>query len=109
MHAAKLCGAERLAAAARDLDAIEHVGERDGAAVGHVGVPVLPGVGEADRLAVLDDVGEDHDLRDAGLLERVGDVDLELAELRAEVAQLRSRKLLPRELQYSILAKRIFN
>src|SRR5258706_542338 len=67
MHAAKLCVAERLAAAARDLDAVEHVGERDGAAVGHVGVPVLPGVGEADRPAVLDDVGEDHDLRDAGL------------------------------------------
>ena len=97
--------AERCAVALGDLDAVEHVGERDHAAVGHVGVPALPGVGEPDRPAVLDDVREDHHLRDVRLLVALrADVDLEVAELRAEVAQLAAGELLAGEAHHAVLA-----
>jgi hypothetical protein len=55
--------AERLPVAVRDFDAVEHVGETDNGVIGHVGMPILPGVGQADRLAVFQDIGEQHDLR----------------------------------------------
>jgi hypothetical protein len=45
VHVAELGVAQRLAVALRDPDAVEHVGEGDLPAVGHVGVPVLPRVG----------------------------------------------------------------
>ena len=48
-------------------------------------MPALTGVGQPDRLAVLDDVGKDHDLRQARLRIGVGDIDLQLPEARTEV------------------------
>ena len=71
-------------------------------------MPALPRVGEADRLSVLDDVREDHHLGDTGLLVRVrGDVDLQVAELPAEVAQLAPGKLLARKAHDAVLAQRL--
>ncbi len=106
VHAAELGRPERLAVALRDLDAVEHVRERDHPAVRHVGVPVLPRVGKADRLAVLDDVGEDHHLRNARLLVGVGDIDLELAEARAEIGELPAGELLAREANNAVSPER---
>src|SRR5436190_18106172 len=100
--------AERRAVALRDLDAVEHVGERDHPAVGHVGVPALPGIGEADRPAVLDDVREDHHLRHAGLLVALrADVDLEVAKLPAEIGELAPGELLPRKAHHAAPAERL--
>ena len=65
-----------------------------------------PGIGEAERLAVLDDVREDHHLRYAGLLVAVGDVDLELAEARGEIPQLPGGEVLARKAQDAVLAER---
>ena len=82
--------AERLAVAPRHLQRVQHVGERNRRAVGHVGVPVLAGVARADRAPVLDDVRQDHDFRVARLLIGAGDVDLERAEARRKPLELRA-------------------
>ena len=69
-------------------------------------MPALPGVGKADRLSVLDDVGEDHHLGHARLLIGVRrDIDLEIAELRGEVAQLAPGELLARKAHHAMLAQ----
>jgi hypothetical protein len=47
-------------------------------------VPELAGVTEADVLAVLDDVGNDQDLRVAGQQELLEHVDLQHAKAAAE-------------------------
>jgi len=60
-----------------------------------------------DRLSVLDDVGQDHDLGNTGLLVAARDVDFELAEARAEVLQLLRGQLLLREAQYTVPAERV--
>ena len=104
---AELGVAERFAAAVRDLDAVEDIAEGNGLAVGHVRVPALARVREADRLAVLDDVRQDHHLRDAGLLVRVRDIDLELAPACAEVPELPRGKLLARIAQHAVLGERM--
>ena len=71
-------------------------------------MPALPGIGEPERFAVLDDVGKDHHLGYARLLVGVrGDVDLQIAELPAEVAQLAPRQLLARKAQDAVLAERL--
>ena len=46
VHVGELGAAERLAVAARDADAVQHVHEAEHLAIGHVGVPVLAGVGQ---------------------------------------------------------------
>ena len=71
-------------------------------------MPVLAGVGEADRLSVLHDVGKRHDLGDSRLL--VGtrsDVDLELAEARGEVLLLARGQLLARKADHAMAAQRL--
>src|SRR5262249_15395495 len=92
VHVADLGRAQRLPVAMRDLDAVEHVRERDRPAVRHVRVPALTRVREADRLSVLDDVGQDHHFRDAGLLIRICDVDLQLPEAGAEICKVAPRQ-----------------
>jgi hypothetical protein len=106
VHVGKLGVAEHDAVAPRHLDGVEHVGERDHARVRHVGVPVLPGVGEPDRLAVLDDVGQDHHLGNVGLLIDVRHLHLQLAEARGEIAQRAARELLAREADDAVLPER---
>src|SRR5919202_1613699 len=69
-------------------------------------MPALPRIGEPDGAPVLDDVGEDHHLRHAGLLiAGRADVDLEVAELRAEVAQLAPGEVLVRKAHDAVLAE----
>src|SRR5206468_6025226 len=70
------------------------------------GVPVLAGVAGADRPAVFDDVGEDHDLGMARLLIGAGDVDLERAEPRRKRLQLRRIELLRRKAQHAVTPER---
>src|SRR5258708_33306358 len=66
-------------------------------------MPTLARVCEPDRLAVLDDVREDHHLGNAGLLVWAGShVDLELAELRAEIPELRAAELLAGKAQDAV-------
>ena len=108
-HVGEFGATERLAVAVRHLDAVEHVREGDDLAVGHVGVPVLPGVGEADRSAVLDDVGQDHHLGEARLLIGVGDVDLQRAEARAKRLQSGRVDLLVRKQDHAMSAERFQN
>jgi hypothetical protein len=110
MHVGELGAAQGLAGPARHRDGIEHVGESDGAAVGHVGVPVLAGVGEAERPAVAGDVGEDHHLRMLVVLERgADDVDLELAEAAAEGLERGGVEPLAWEAQDAVAAERAEN
>src|SRR5438477_3601030 len=69
-------------------------------------MPALPGVGEPDCLAVLDDVRKDHHLGHAGLLIALrADVDLEVAELPAEIGKLTAGEPLPREAHDTMLAE----
>jgi hypothetical protein len=105
VHVAELSVAQRLAVAVRNLHAVEHVGERDHVAVRHVGVPVLPRVGQADGLAVLHDVGQHHDLGQPRLLVGAGHVDLQAPEARRERAQLRGREVLLRVAQHAVAAE----
>src|SRR5262249_15380264 len=88
------------------LDGVEHVGERDLPAVGHVGVPALSGVAEPDRLAVSGHVGQHHHFGKARLVKLIGDVDFELAEHAAEARELFGLEPLPREAQHAVLAER---
>jgi len=60
-------------------------------------------VAEADRLAVLDDVGDDEDLRMAGELELVQHVDLQPAEATAEGDLLRGCDALVAEDQHVVV------
>jgi hypothetical protein len=106
VHAGELGGAERLAVPPRNADAVEHVGEGDLAAVGHVGVPVLAGIGEAEGLAVLDDVGERHHLGMRRVLEGVRDVDLERAEAAGKRLERGGIEMLAGEAQDAVAAER---
>jgi hypothetical protein len=69
-------------------------------------VPVLARVGEADRLAVLLDVGEDHHLRVRRVLILARDIDLELAEAAREVLQRCGFELLPRNADHAMTPER---
>ena len=64
------------------------------------------GVGEADRLAVLDHVREDHHLGDARLLIDIRHVHFEFAEARGEIAQVAARELLARKADHAVLPER---
>jgi hypothetical protein len=60
--------------------------------VGQVGMPVAPGIGQAQRLAILPRlVRDDQDLRMPGQVEMVLHMDLQLAEAAAEVDVLLRR------------------
>jgi hypothetical protein len=77
---------QHLAIPARHPHRIEDVEEADGRVVRHVGVPVLPGIGEADGPAVLDDVRENPDLGHLRLV-IAGEHRLDAAKAPREVAQ----------------------
>src|SRR5215213_12012741 len=62
VHVGELGAAQRLAVAVRDADAVEHVHKARHLAIGHVGMPVLPGIRAADVSAVLLEVRKDIDL-----------------------------------------------
>src|SRR3989442_8476368 len=106
MHVAELGVAQRPAVAHGHLDGVEHVGERDLLAVGHIGVPALSGIAEPDRLAVPGYVGQDHHFGKAGLVELIGDVDLELAEHAPEARKFRGLEPLLGKAQHAMLAER---
>src|SRR5216684_253394 len=99
-------GAEHLAIAAWHLDGVEHVQEADRLVIGHVRVPVLPGVGDPDRLAVLDDVREKPDLRHPGLVVPAGQRGLDPAEAPREVPELDGLEPLIRKSQHAVAAER---
>ena len=63
----------------------------------------MAGVAQADRLAVLDDVRDDQDLRVARQLELVQHVDLQRAEAAAEGDLLRRRDALVAEHQHVVV------
>ena len=85
---------------------MEDVGERDLAAVGHVGVPTLSGIAETDRLAVSHHVRQHHHFRKSGFVELIGDVDLQFAEHAPEADELRRLELLSGEAEHAMLAER---
>jgi len=78
MHGGKLRAAKRTARfVAWHLYRVQHIRECDHAVIRHVGVPTLAGVRQADRFAVLDNVGQEHDLGMFGVLAHARDMDLE--------------------------------
>ncbi len=102
-------GAEHLTVSPRHLDRVQHVQEPDRLVVGHVGVPVLARVGDADRLAILDDVRKIADLRHAGLVMAAGERGLDLAEAPREVSELDGLELLTGKAQHAVTAERFQN
>jgi hypothetical protein len=94
-------GAEHLTIPARHLHGEQDVHEADRRVVGHVGVPVLPGVGQPDRPAVLDDVGQDVDLRHTRLV-KAGEHVLDRAEAAREVPERGGVEMLRRKPQHAI-------
>src|SRR5207245_8409327 len=98
-------GSEHLTVAPWHLDRVEHVQKADGLVVGHVGVPVLPGVGDADRLAVLDDVREIADLGHPRLVVTAGQGSLDPTEALREVSELGRLELLSGEVEHAVPAE----
>ena len=90
----------------RDADAVEHIHEPGYFAIGHVGVPVLTGIGTADVFAILFQVREDANLRvlarGMGIADRA---PLDLAEKFREPLQRRKVETLVREAQYLVAAE----
>src|SRR5262249_20067835 len=72
---------------------------------GHVGVPVLARVGDADRLAVLDDVREIADLGHSRLVVASGQSGLDTAEPPREVSKLHGLEVLTRKAQHAVAAE----
>ena len=105
VHVGELGAAERLAVAARDADAVQHVHEAHHVAIRHVGVPVLAGVGQADILAALLQVRQRADMRFVLGIGR-GARSLDLAEAFGECAQVADVELLIREAQHAVTAER---
>src|SRR4051794_21995692 len=107
VHVGKLGAAQRLAVAVRDADAVEHVHKARHLAIGHVGMPVLPGIRAADVSAVLLEVRKDIDL---GIFLRLGTTArgraLDLAELLRKALQLAEPELLIGKTQYPMPSKR---
>src|SRR5262249_59296118 len=77
--------------------------------VGHVGVPVLPGVGNSNRLAVLDDVREISDLGHPRLVVTPGQRGLDLAEAPREVAKLHGLEPLSWKPEHTVTTKSLEN
>ncbi|MOA39018.1 hypothetical protein D3C78_1607640 [compost metagenome] len=69
-------------------------------------MPELAGIPEADRLTVLDDVGDDEDFRMAGEQELLEHVDLQLAEQSTEGDLLLGRDVLVTEHQQAVVQMR---
>ena len=72
-------------------------------------MPVLARVGDADRLAVLDDVREIADLGHAGLVVPAGERGLDLAEAPGEVSELDSLEPLAGKAQHAVPAETFQN
>src|ERR1700694_2029328 len=70
-------------------------------------MPILPGIGQANRPPILNDVGKDHHLRMSGFLERAGDMHLQLAELTAECHLCCRIKRLLREADHAVIGQRL--
>ncbi|MNR26148.1 hypothetical protein D3C85_1433400 [compost metagenome] len=95
MHVGELRVAQGPAVAHRDAYAVKHVAERNGAAVGHVCVPILARIAQAHRLAVLHDVRQDHYLWQAGFEVHVRDIQFQRPEVPRERLQaMRVKRLL---------------
>ncbi len=105
-HALELGVAAGEPAALRHALGMQQGRERDLAAIAHVRVPALAGIGEAHGLAVLDHVGKDHHLGMTRRVKAVGDVDLERAELRGEGGKFGRIEVLARKAQDAALAER---
>jgi len=106
MHVAELGIAERAAGTHRDPDGMEHAGERDFRAVGHIGMPTLARVGEPRRLAVHAHVGQHHDFRKTRRVKLIGDVDFKLAKGAAKARKLFRIEPLIGEAKHAVCAKR---
>ena len=108
VHVGEFGAAERLAVPARNLDAEQHVHETHHIPVGHVRVPFLAGIGQADIGAALLDVGQDADLRRFLVVLRLGglgDRALDVPEPFGEDTQLIHRQVLVGEAQHAIAAE----
>ena len=75
--------------------------------VRNVRMPVLAGIAQADRLAVLDDVGDDEDLGVVGQVELMQHVDHQAAEAAAEIDVLPRRDALVAEHQQVVVQVRL--
>mmetsp|Transcript_5852 Transcript_5852/g.22971 ORF Transcript_5852/g.22971 Transcript_5852/m.22971 type:complete len:729 (-) Transcript_5852:815-3001(-) len=98
-----LVGEQRVAPLGRQFLRQQHRPQAGLLHVGQVGVPVMARVTEADRLAVLDDVGHDQQLRVAGQRELVQHMDLQRPEAAAEVDLLLRRDALVAEHQHMVV------
>ncbi|MNZ86891.1 hypothetical protein D3C78_1057340 [compost metagenome] len=103
---ALLAGEQGVAALLRQLLGIEHRAEAGQLLVGQVRVPELAGIAQADRLPVLDDVGDDEEFRMPWQQELLEHVDLQLAEQAAEGNLLLRSDVLVAEHQQAMVQMR---
>ena len=88
---------QRVAAARGHLDRIQRRRARRNVEIRIVGVKVRAGIGEPERLPVLDAVGQDQDVRVGRMMELVDDVRLGRPEAARERQELRRRQRLRAE------------
>ena len=101
-----LVGEQRVAALGRQLLRMEHRAQARRLFIGQVGMPEVAGVAQPDRLAVLLDIRDDEHLGLVGQLEIAQHVDLQGAEVAAEVHLLRGRDVLVAKHQHVIIEVR---
>ena len=107
MHVGELGPAQRLAGAAGDADAVQHVHKSNRFPIRHVGVPVLPGVGAANILAIFLDVRQDADLRERLCrINRTDRIALDFPEQFGKSFHIADIKMLIRKPQHAVLAQR---
>ena len=106
MHIAELRGTQNLAVAAWHALGVQHIGQRDFVGIGHIRMPALAGIIQADRLArLIPHIGQDHHFRMAWRMEHIGDIHFQIAKALAEGRHMRRFQILLREAKHAIFAK----
>jgi hypothetical protein len=106
VHTTELRFAERLVVAPRDALTVQDIRQCDLPRIGHVRVPALAGIAQPNRFAgFISHVRQDHDLGEPGLMERIGHIDLKLAEAAAERGELSDAERLGRKAEDTVLAQ----
>ena len=101
VHIGKHRIAQRLAITMRHLMRVQHIHETHRVAIGHIRVPILPGIRQANRLPVFNDIRKYAHFRHIGILEFASQRGLDAAKAQGKIAQSRRFQQLPRKAQHA--------